>query len=251
MLALVVVEGVAIVLLGLLVAGLLRSHAEILQSLHELGAGVYPDADTGRRGAPTPVRIGAHRPADAAVFDLAGTTLADDVAALAIAGSPQRTLLAFLSSGCATCARFWEAFGDPGLTVPGGARLVIVTKDATEESEARLRELSPADETLVLSSAAWQDYRVPAAPYFVYVDGTAGRVVGEGSAGTWPQVAALMQQAIDDAGLPSARVDRRSGRPVVGDADREARAERELLAAGITPGHPSLHAAPDAAGRDD
>lgn len=163
MLALVVVEGVAIVLLGLLVAGLLRSHAEILQSLHELGAGVYPDADTGRRGAPTPVRIGAHRPADAAVFDLAGTTLADDVAALAIAGSPQRTLLAFLSSGCATCARFWEAFGDPGLTVPGGARLVIVTKDATEESEARLRELSPADEMLVLSSAAWQDYRVPAA----------------------------------------------------------------------------------------
>jgi hypothetical protein len=36
-LVLVVVEAVAIALLALLVAGLLRSHAEILRSLHELG----------------------------------------------------------------------------------------------------------------------------------------------------------------------------------------------------------------------
>src|SRR4051812_49320596 len=38
--AVVVAEAGAIVLLGLLVAGLLRSHAEILRRLHELGAGM-------------------------------------------------------------------------------------------------------------------------------------------------------------------------------------------------------------------
>lgn len=42
--ALVVVEGVAVVLLGVLVAGPLRSHAEILRALHELGASIDPDA---------------------------------------------------------------------------------------------------------------------------------------------------------------------------------------------------------------
>ncbi len=246
MLALVVVEGVAILLLGLLVAGLLRSHAEILRALHELGASLDPDADRARTAGPASVQIGARRPvdADATAYDIAGTTLNDDVAALAIVGSSHHTLLAFLSSGCGTCARFWEAFGDRGLVVPGNARLVIVTKDADEESEARLRELAPDAVTLVMSSAAWEHYRVPAAPYFVYVDGTAGRVVGEGSAASWRQVADLMQQAIDDAGVRPARADRL---PVVGGAadGREARAERDLLAAGITPGHPSLYAAPD------
>ena len=39
MLAVVIAEGVAIALLGVLVLGLLRSHALILKALHELGAG--------------------------------------------------------------------------------------------------------------------------------------------------------------------------------------------------------------------
>jgi hypothetical protein len=51
---------------------------------------------------------------------------------------------------------------------------------------------------LLTSSRAWEDFEVPGSPYFVYVDGT-GRVVGEGSAATWPAVATLMGQAHDDA----------------------------------------------------
>ncbi|MGI8698649.1 MAG: TlpA family protein disulfide reductase [Mycobacteriales bacterium] len=252
MLALVVVEGVAIGLLGLLVAGLLRSHAEILRALHELGASIDPDADPPTGGGPTDIRI-ARRPAagDATAYDVTGATLdRDDVAALAIVGSPQHTLLAFLSSGCGTCASFWEAFRQSQVAVPGDARLVIVTKDAREESEARLRQLAPPEVTLVLSSATWEDYQVPAAPYFVFVDGPAGRVVGEGSGASWPQVADLMQQAIADAEVGPGRA---AGRSTLGaaDADRGARTERELLAAGIGPGHPSLYTAPDAAGRED
>ncbi len=80
---------------------------------------------------------------------------------------------------------------------------------------------------LVASSSAWEGFGVPGSPYFVYVDGT-GRVVGEGSAATWPAVATLMGQAhADDA--------HRSGR-----LSREGRDDAALAAAGIRPGDPSL-----------
>lgn len=251
MLALVVVEGVAVALLGLLVAGLLRSHAEILRALHELGAGLDP-ADRARASG-TAVTISGRRPAEAGAtaHDVAGVTLDDEVAALAIVGSAQDTLLAFLSSGCATCAGFWEALRGHPTTVPGGARLLIVTKDPDEESQRRLRELAPDDVTLVMSSAAWTSYEVPVAPYFVYVDGVAGRVVGEGAAGSWPQVQSLMRQAIADAGARSAHPPEGT-RPRQGsDRERAARVDEELLAAGIGPGHPSLYAGPDRADSDE
>ncbi len=47
MLAAVIAEGVAIVLLGVLVLGLLRSHALILKALHELGAGLELEKEAG------------------------------------------------------------------------------------------------------------------------------------------------------------------------------------------------------------
>ena len=53
--------------------------------------------------------------------------------------------------------------------------------------------------TLLTSSGAWESFAVPGSPYFVLVDG-AGRIVGEGSAATWPAVSTLMGQAHADAG---------------------------------------------------
>ena len=56
--AILVVETVVVVLLTLLVAGLLRSHAEILRRLHALGAGL--DRDAAAEGmVPSGVRIRA------------------------------------------------------------------------------------------------------------------------------------------------------------------------------------------------
>ena len=45
--AILIIESCVLVLLTLLVAGLLRSHAEILRRLHALGAGLDPDAPSG------------------------------------------------------------------------------------------------------------------------------------------------------------------------------------------------------------
>jgi hypothetical protein len=229
MLAIVIVEGAAILLLALLVAGLLRSHAEILRRLHQLGAGILPDATA---GGPPGVSAPA-RPRGAAAHDVSGVTLSDETAAIAVRSPDRDTVLAFLSSGCATCGGFWRVFGESLLTVPGGARLVVVAKDADAESPARLSELAPAELPLVLSSRAWEAYQVPGAPYFVYVHGPTGQVVGEGTGGSWAQVAGLLGQALTEARSAGDGAD--AGDPV----------ERELLAAGIGPHHPSLYGPPE------
>ena len=136
----------------------------------------------------------------AAAADLDGAGLRDDALHVSIVGARQRTLLAFLSSGCLTCLGFWEAFADtPGLDLPDDIRVVIVTKDAAQESISVLRKLAPPNVAVVMSSAAWSDYRVPGSPYFVLVDGPEGRVRGEGTGANWDQVKNLLRQASDDS----------------------------------------------------
>jgi hypothetical protein len=211
----IAVETVVLVLLTILVAGLLRSHADILRRLHAL--------DEGGVDAAAPVTLPAPRGAPA-VHDVAGTGLDDDVVHVAIAGTRHRTLLAFLSSGCLTCRDFWQAFADPAaLDLPGDVRLVVVTKNEHEESIEALRDLAPDGVPVVLSSEAWADYDVPGSPYFVLVDGSRHRVEGEGTGASWPQVRNLVVQARGDAD------------------EREARIDRELLAHGIGPGDPLLY----------
>lgn len=222
----VVVETVVIAILGLLVCGLLRSHAEILRTLRELEAGT---ARPGAGAAHTPAQTPQSAPAATAVSDVTGTTLGDEVVKVGVAGAKHDTLLAFLSSGCFTCQEFWETFSRRSrLKVPGDARLVIVTKDPAEESPSRLRELAPSTHPTVMSSAAWEAYHVPVAPFFVYVDGPAGRVRAQGPAQDWAQVVDLWSKAVSSP-APSRR------------RDRHARADAELLGAGIRPGDATLY----------
>ena len=237
MLALVIAEGVAILLLGLLVAGLLRSHAEILRSLHDLGAGTEPRTD-GRGASPLPTP--QLRDPGTTATDVAGVDLHGGAAAVAVAGTAHDTVLAFLSTGCSTCQPFWDALsrGDTGL--PSTTRLLVVVQET--ESESRLRELAGPSLDVVASDAAWSAYDVPGSPHFVYVEGPTGRVVGEGTGPDWPAVRALMGQATAD------RQARRDGRPAVSDRewrDNPARIDSELLAAGIGPGHASLVGPPE------
>jgi hypothetical protein len=239
MTALVVVLTVVVALLAVLVAGLLRSHAEILRALHDIGVDVDPSSDDSDRArlAPVPQPPRGARTSS----DVVGSTPDDAAVSIAVAGAEHDTLLAFLTSGCLTCAGFWSSFteGDGSVDIPGDARLVIVTKGARDESPAKIRRLAPSRATVVMSSAAWEAYDVPVAPYFVYVHGPSGEIVGEGAAAGWDQVRSLLRQALDDAGL-SGDGDRPRPRPR-GDAAREARADRDLLAAGLYPGHPSLY----------
>jgi hypothetical protein len=220
--AVVTVETLLLALLVLLVGGLLRSHAEILRRLDE----VQPAGSA----TAAPVRESS------AGHDISGVTLDGDALHLGVTRPGTPTLLAFLTSGCSTCLGFWEAFADPRTQLPAGVQLVVVTKDPSHESPVKLRELAPPAVRVVMSSAAWSDYEVPASPYFVHVDAD-GELAGEGTAQRFEQVISLLADAAADSSAH-------------GSAERAVRAERELASAGIGPDHPSLYAGRERPGTD-
>jgi hypothetical protein len=262
MTALVVVFGIIVAVLALLVVGLLRSHAEILKRLHDLGAGLEPDEGTSRArpdGRPvtppaTPitnrddfqVMPQVPAPPDREAFggaaDLVGVGPGGaDAVSVRIQGVEHDTIVAFLSSGCITCQKFWDAFRKPRkLKLPNGTRLVIVTKGPEGESASTVADLAPSGFPTVMTSEAFTDYDVPGSPYFVYVHGPSGRVRGEGTGPDWDQVRSLLEQATVDTGLATALAGSQVAKP---DADqaREERIDRELFAAGVLPGDPSLY----------
>lgn len=203
----VATETMLLVLLVVLVAGLLRSHAELLRRLGPA------DSESLAHPAASPVRAPGDGPAPA----LAGATPSGGAVALSFQGSGAPTLLAFLTSGCSSCARFWATLGEERL--PPDVRTVIVTHGAERERPARLAALAPAGLPVVMSSRAWDDYGVPGAPYFVLVD---GGIRGEGVATGWPALASLVSDAIEDHRGASS-------------------VDETLAAAGIGPEHPSLY----------
>jgi hypothetical protein len=251
--AIVVVLALVVALLSVLVAGLLRSHADILKALHDLGAGVgEPSEDSGHearhRGAihplSVPVTMGPPLPPDrdsTSTPAIAGSTPGGDALAVAPGDSPGLTLLAFLSSGCSSCAGFWRAFRDQGqLGLPAGARLVVVTKGLDREVGGEVAALASPGLTVVMSSDAWTDYEVPGSPFFVLVDGGRGRRIGEGVANRFSQVVELVRRAQVDAAAST--VEAPTGHDVGLDGPaRESANDAELRAAGILPGDESLY----------
>ena len=159
--------------------------------------------------------------------ELAGVTPDGDAVKLAFEGAGTApTLLAFLTSGCGTCARSGRRSASAGCPV---VRTVIVTHGADRERPAKLRSLAPAGIPVVMSSEAWADYEIPGAPYFVMVDQA---IRGEGVATTWRALASLVSDAIEDQ--------RDAQRPGAGER-RAERIDETFAAAGIGPGHPSLY----------
>jgi hypothetical protein len=210
--AIVSVETVLLVILVVLVAGLLRSHAEILRRLG-------PDAGS------SPGPLAPQRAAGASAPAIAGSTPDADAVALDLAAPGAPTLLAFLSSGCSTCAAFWAGLHDARL--PAGVQPVVVTRGADRERVGRLRELAPPGVAVVMSSQAWEDYSVPGSPYFVLVDGA---IRGEGAATTWPALSSLVSDAMAEG----------HGSETGGTA-RALTVEHTLAASGVGPDHPSLY----------
>lgn len=248
MAALVAIEAAVILLLVVLVAGLLRSHADILRALEELGVGLgEPDGSH----AHTPEPVAGHDGGRLTGADITGTSPSGDALSFAMGGDHD-TLVAFLTSGCDTCRMFWHAFSDDDLDVPDGVRVIAVTAGPEDESTSRVAEVAgSARVPVVMSSAAWRHYEVPRSPYFVLVEAATGIAVGEGSASTWNQVVDLVGRARTDEDVhrsPAARARdeaaRRRVEAAAHDRDREARNDEELLRAGIEPGDPRLHFPP-------
>ena len=242
----VVILAIVVALLTVLVAGLLRSHAEILRQLHDLGVGegaTAPGPDPGVRAAEVnrPRTDGRVPPPAPGVpdgrraVDIVGTGPRGESIAIRTVDVEHDTVLVFLSTGCTTCSTFWSDLREPDL--PAGTRLVIVTRDPDGELPASVLELAPAGATVAMSTRAWDELRVPGSPFVVHVHGPSGRVIGEGTAASWGQVLELFLRAGGDQRL--------GGGKASADTRRERDLDRVLLEAGIAPGDPSLYPATD------
>ena len=264
MTVLVVLLALVVALLAVLVIGLLRSHAEILRRLHELGAGIYDDDEgttvtspastTGGVRSPVELRTrpGVPEPRSAEglvatdAHDIAGVTPIGSATMAGVVGTGHTTLLAFLSSGCGTCADFWRAFGDgEGTRLPGrDTRLVIVTKGTEAESSSAVAPLGPrrrhhhhVDRGLRPVLGAGQPVLHPR---------RRARRAGCSARGP-PRPGARSPPC--SARRPPTPASPSTARPLTRSApagrmsgpDRAARADDDLLAAGIGPGHPSLY----------
>ena len=203
---LLIIDTVLLAVAIVYIVALLRSHADILRRLSLLEEAGSVANNEG---------------------DISGLTLDGEP----IAGPAESRLLAFLTSGCASCRPFWEDLADPAQVAALGMPVTIVAHDEARESVSRLRELAPAGVELIMSDSAWREYAVPSSPHFVLLDG-AGKIAGRGSAVSWQQLIALVGDA---------RADTEAGLSVRTTGERAARAERALARAGINAGHPSLY----------
>jgi hypothetical protein len=158
-------------------------------------------------------------------------------------GVAHDTALLFLSAGCTSCAAFWDGLRQP-LGLPASTRLVVITRGSEHEDRAEIAALAPPGIDVVLSTQAWSDYGVPGSPYVVLVAGETGRVRGEGTGQSWQQVEALLSRA-DGAGPTTGAAGHSDAAKPRADREREGDVDRELLAAGILPGDPSLYGVPD------
>ena len=238
MIALLVVLTFVIVLLAVFVAGLLRSHADILRSLHELGVGV---GDPASATATVPVEI-SPGPAGMTLGRapaIAGLTPSGDARAVAVDNSDRLTLLGFLSSGCQSCAGFWEALQRPDrLGLPGGTRVVIVTKGPELEITPQIQALTSGEVPVLMSTEAWHDYEVPGSPFFVLVDGVNGQKIGQGVAAQIGQLVDLVRRAQSERRPGMARP---AAEPGLDGPAREVANDQVLRDAGILHGDPSLY----------
>lgn len=228
MTAVVVIEGIVILLLALLVGGLLKSHAEILRQLHALG--VNEDGSVaGSSAQPRPRTTGFEK---APASSLEGVGIGGDSLAVSLEHGHGNTLVAFLSSTCSSCQTFWrELSGEFDLPTPD-TRTVIVTKGPQSESPLKVAELAPANLPLVMSTETWDTFRVPMTPYFMLVNGE-GNVVGEGAASTWSHLLGLLRQSVADSS------------PVQMDTEgREHFTDIQLRSSGVAPGDESLYRNP-------
>jgi len=196
---LVAIDTIIMAVMALLLLGLLRAYAEIIRRAQD------------RHGEATKVpletRRARGRQSDTPAFDIVGTT-PDGGASVFSATGGQSTLLAFLTSGCLTCQTFWHGLAQAVQQVlPLDARIVVVAKDRDHESPSRLKALNTSRVPMVMSSKAWTDYAVETSPYFIFVDGRAGKVLSEGTAATWDAVLSLLNDSFEDLELNQANSD--------------------------------------------
>ncbi len=239
MLIVLIIGCVVLVIATVFITALVASYAQLERRVEHLSQANELSVPIELSSQPAAVPTGVGGAAGRAAHDLSGITLSGDARTVATVGVEHTTLLAFLSSGCRTCGRFWETLRNEGPPEIGPTtRLVVLTKGPDAESPTDLRRVADGVD-VVMTTEAWQDFEVPGTPFFVLVDGKTGRVAGEGTALGWDEVRNLVALGLGDASILTG-VDTSAMKPS-SDAERESMVDQILMDAGIFPGDPSLY----------
>lgn len=226
--ALVIGLAVIVALLGILVVGLLRSHADILRRLESVGAGLDGSHDHSSQITMTRRDTGA-----VAERTVTGVTPDGEPVVVSLGAGTDPTLIAFLSTTCSTCTPFWEGLESSTMHFGGHRhRVLVVTLGESEESPTRAQSMAKSGVDVVMSSSAWADFEVPGAPYFALIEPETHRVIGEGSAMTFESLEEFLSDATNDQKWDL----QTSGQP-----SEEDRIDADLRRAGILPGDPRLY----------
>jgi len=227
--ALVIGLAVVVFLLGLLVVGLLRSHADILRRLESLGAGLEGAHDHGSQ-----IALTRRDSAPSRDRSISGVTPDGEPVVVSLGSGADPTLVAFLSTTCSTCTPFWEGL-QASLMHFGGHRhrVLIVTLGESEESPTRAQSMAKPGVDVVMSSSGWTDFEVPGAPYFALLESGTGHVIGEGSAMTFEALEEFLTDATNDQNWDLDTAQR--------GVSEEERIDADLRRAGILPGDPRLY----------
>ena len=134
---------------------------------------------------PVPSGIGDSAPSWPAV-DLNGIRPDGSLVAVEFDGRSRPVLLVFLTVDCDGCDLFWARSTD----VMTELDVVAVTKDPTEVSQHDVA--ARATGPVVMSSAAWIDYRVTGYPFLVLIDPVSRRIVAESVGFAWSDVDSML-----------------------------------------------------------
>ena len=131
MVVVTIVIAVLLVVALVYIVALLRSHADILRRLTALEEGA---ADGALASPPEPAAppVGGGEVITAA--PISGSTLRGDSVTLSFGPGSPMTLIAFLTSGCTSCAPLWAGLHESPDLASLAQRVTVVTHDATRES---------------------------------------------------------------------------------------------------------------------
>jgi hypothetical protein len=122
--------------------------------------------------------------------DLRGTRPDGTPVAIELADLTERLMLIFLTIRCDGCDAFWGGLADDSDPILSGLVPVVVTRGPTSVNAAEVASLaSGIHRDVVMSDAAWTDYRVTGYPFLVLVDPQRRRILNEAVGFGWSDLA--------------------------------------------------------------
>ncbi len=142
------------------------------------------------------VKPGVQREARVGV-DIVGVSPSGSPVTIQISQFDRPVLLAFLHIRCDGCQEYWQGLRGTERAWPGSVSPVVVTHgpETIDPDEVGREAAGLGELPVVMGDQAWTDYRVPTYPFFVAVDASSRRIIGETVGLGWDDVFSMVRSA--------------------------------------------------------